>query len=96
MIKIIPIMLGILGSYAMAICMGVIDFTAMKEAAWLGVPISEGNFAKFNLNAIITIVPIALATMMEHIGDISAIGATTRYYRRSIFGFIWHDFSCGS
>ncbi len=77
MVKIIPIMLGILGSYAAALCMGVVDFTAVKEAAWVGLPISTGGFAKFNLNAIITIVPIALATMMEHIGDISAIGATT-------------------
>lgn len=77
MVKIIPIMLGILGSYAAALCMGAVDFTAVKEAAWVGLPISTGGFAKFNLNAIITIVPIALATMMEHIGDISAIGATT-------------------
>lgn len=77
MVKIIPIMLGILGSYAAALCMGAVDFTAVKEATWVGLPISTGGFAKFNLNAIITIVPIALATMMEHIGDISAIGATT-------------------
>lgn len=77
MVKIIPIMLGILGSYAAALCMGAVDFTAVKEAAWVGLPISTGGFAKFNLNDIITIVPIALATMMEHIGDISAIGATT-------------------
>lgn len=77
MVKIIPIMLGILGSYAAALCMGAVDFTAVKEAAWVRLPISTGGFAKFNLNAIITIVPIALATMMEHIGDISAIGATT-------------------
>lgn len=77
MIKIIPIMLGILGSYAVALCMGQVDFSSVKEAAWIGLPIHTGSFAKFNINAIITIVPIALATMMEHIGDISAIGATT-------------------
>ncbi len=77
MVKIIPIMLGILGSYAVALCMGEVDFTSVKEAAWIGLPLSTGSFAKFNISAIITIVPIALATMMEHIGDISAIGATT-------------------
>lgn len=77
MIKIIPIMLGILGAYAVALCMGQVDFSAVKEAAWIGLPIHTGSFAKFNINAIITIVPIALATIMEHIGDISAIGATT-------------------
>ncbi|WP_167958287.1 uracil-xanthine permease family protein [Anaerosporobacter faecicola] len=77
MVKIIPIMLGIVGSYIVALCMGEIDFTAVKEAAWIGVPLTTANFAKFDISAIVTIVPIALATMMEHIGDISAIGATT-------------------
>lgn len=77
MIKIIPIMLGILGSYAVALCIGAVDFTAIKDAAWVGLPFNSNNFAKFDLSAIITIVPISLATMMEHIGDISAIGATT-------------------
>lgn len=77
MIKIIPIMLGIVGAYILALCMGEVDFTTVREAAWFGLPLKTANFAKFNLSAIITIVPIALATMMEHIGDISAIGATT-------------------
>ncbi|MGN0152768.1 MAG: uracil-xanthine permease family protein [Wujia sp.] len=77
MIKIIPIMLGILGAYAVALIMGEVDFSGVKDAAWIGLPLSTANFAKFNLNAIITIVPISLATMMEHIGDISAISATT-------------------
>lgn len=77
MIKIIPIMLGILGAYVVALIMGEVDFTTIKEAAWVGIPLNSANFAKFNVNAIITIIPISLATMMEHIGDISAISATT-------------------
>lgn len=77
MIKIIPIMLGVLGAYVVALLMGEVDFTAVREAAWIGIPVKTSSFAKFNLNAILTIVPISLATMMEHIGDISAIGATT-------------------
>ena len=70
-------MLGILGAYAVALIMGEVDFTTVKEAAWVGLPLNSTNFAKFDVNAIITIVPISLATMMEHIGDISAISATT-------------------
>ena len=77
MIKIIPIMLGIIGAYIVAIFMGEIDFKAVNDAAWIGLPLKSSSFAKFDFNAIVTIVPIALATMMEHIGDISAIGATT-------------------
>lgn len=77
MIKIIPIMLGIVGAYILALITGEVDFTAVEGAKILAVPIVSSSFAKFEISSIITIVPIALATMMEHIGDISAIGATT-------------------
>lgn len=77
MIKIIPIMLGVVGAYLVALCMGKVDFSTVSQTAWFGIPLKPANFAKFDLSAIITIVPIALATMMEHVGDISAIGATT-------------------
>jgi len=92
MSKIIPILLGVLGSYVIALIVGngfgvegwAVDFTAVKEAAWIGLPIhkSETIFAmdwsntSLILSSVIAIVPIALATMMEHIGDISAISAT--------------------
>lgn len=77
MVKIIPIMLGIVGAYILALITGEVDFTAVEGAKILAVPIASSSFAKFEISSIITIVPIALATMMEHIGDISAIGATT-------------------
>ena len=83
MVKIIPIIIAIVVSYIVAIFMGEINFTAVKEAAWFGLPLDSKAFA-FNafqnssmaINDIIAIVPISLATMMEHIGDISAISAT--------------------
>lgn len=75
MVKIIPILLGIVGSYLLAVCLGRVDFTAVKDAqAFALAPIT---MAKFSISAVFTIMPIALATMMEHIGDIAAIGATT-------------------
>jgi uracil permease len=86
MIKIIPILLGVLGSYIVAAAFGLCDFTPVKEAAWVGLPIKWENtaFAVFQnpnwglvIAAIIAIVPISLATMMEHIGDICAISSTT-------------------
>ena len=85
MIKIIPILLGVLGSYIVAACFGLCDFTAVKEAAWVGVPFRWENtaFHVFQnpnwglvVSAIIAIVPISLATMMEHIGDMCAISST--------------------
>ena len=86
MIKIIPILLGVLGSYIVAACFGLCDFTPVKEAAWLGVPFHWNNTAfhvfanpswSLIISAIIAIVPISLATMMEHIGDMCAISSTT-------------------
>jgi uracil permease len=85
MIKILPILLGVLGSYIVAACFGLCDFSTVKDAAWIGVPFKMENtaFAVFSnpnwgllVSAIITIVPISLATMMEHIGDICAISST--------------------
>ena len=77
MVKIVPIMIGIVVSYVVALCLGKIDFTGVKDASFFEIPLHTTAFAKFRFDAIVTIVPIALATMMEHIGDISAIGATT-------------------
>ncbi|MGN1075159.1 MAG: uracil-xanthine permease family protein, partial [Eubacteriales bacterium] len=86
MIKIIPILLGIIASYLIAAVTGNVDFTAVREAAWIGVPFtgSQTVFSIFKnpdvsliITAIVTIMPIALATMVEHIGDICAISSTT-------------------
>lgn len=85
MIKIIPIILGVFASYIVAAVTGNVDFTPVKEAAWIGFPISFDRtvFAIFKnpdvsliVTSIITIMPIALATVVEHIGDISAISST--------------------
>ena len=85
MIKIIPIILGVIGSYIVAACFGQVDFTAVKEAAWFGMPFQWENTAfsvlqnpdwSFVWTAVIAIVPIAFATMIEHIGDVAAISST--------------------
>ncbi len=84
MIKIIPILIGLIASYVLACFLGEVDFKAVNEAAWLGLPIHKSqtilgvDFANKAAitSAIIAIVPIALATIMEHIGDISAISST--------------------
>ena len=91
MLKIVPILVSIIGSYIIAIVVGnlagvesfAVDFTQVKEAAWIGIPIEWSSTvfggvsdASLAISAIIAIMPIALATMMEHIGDMSAISAT--------------------
>ena len=86
MIKIIPILMGVLVSYAAAIACGIVDFSSVAQAAWIGLPVDFdrtvfGLFANgcdtgLLITAVITIMPLALATMIEHIGDISAISST--------------------
>ena len=73
MIRVIPILLGVLGSYLVAACFGLCDFSSVKEAAWIGLPFQWENTA-FHVfsnpnwglvtSAIIAIVPISLATMI--------------------------------
>ena len=84
MVKILPILIGVLVSYAVALITGAVDFQAIGEAAWFGIPLHKDAMGLFAfdgsetfISAVFTIVPIALATMMEHIGDIAAISATT-------------------
>ena len=84
MIRIIPIMMGIIVSYIVALIIGAVDFSGVTSTfsngfvgGIVGIPIQSSGFAKFDISAILTIAPIAIATMMEHIGDISAISATT-------------------
>lgn len=85
MFRIIPILLGVVISYAAALIMqaagltnpdgsAILNFTEVASASWVGLP--PFQLCKFNLTAILVMAPIALATMMEHIGDISAISAT--------------------
>ena len=85
MFRIIPILLGVVIAYAAAAIMhacgmvnpdgsAILNFAGVASADWVGLPPFE--ICKFDLTAILVMAPIALATMMEHIGDMSAISAT--------------------
>jgi len=86
MIKIVPILLGVVASYLVAAISGNVDFTAVKDAAWLGLPFAwqDTVFGLFSgevdtgllITSVITIAPLSIATMTEHIGDMCAISST--------------------
>lgn len=87
MIKIVPILMGVIVSYAVAAATGNVDFSGVASAPWVGLPVAMqdtvfGLFSSGNVNnallisSIITIVPIAFSTISEHVGDISAISST--------------------
>ena len=86
MFKIIPILMGVVISYVVAFILfkcgvhnpdgsAIFTFKAVKDAGWVDLP--PFQLCKFNITSILVMAPIALATMMEHNGDISAISATT-------------------
>ena len=83
--KIVPILLGVAVSYSLAALTGKVDFSSVADAAWLGLPVSreqsilavlDHTDTTFLISSIIAIVPIAFATIMEHIGDMCAISST--------------------
>ncbi|MCM1107300.1 MAG: uracil-xanthine permease family protein [Blautia sp.] len=85
MFKIIPILLGVAISYAFALCLhlagftnpdgsAILSFAGAASASWVGLP--PFALPKFNITSILVMAPIAIASMMEHVGDMSAISAT--------------------
>ena len=85
MFKIIPILMGVLISYGVALILhlcgvtnpggtAILDFSTVSDAKFLGLP--PFQICKFDITAILVMAPIAIASMMEHIGDICAISAT--------------------
>lgn len=76
-LKIIPFLIGILVGYVSAICFGLVDFTPVLEAAFFSMPSFMIPFVSYtpSFSALLTIAPIALVTICEHIGDHTALGA---------------------
>jgi uracil permease len=74
-LKLVPIVGGILAGYSVSLAYGVVDFTPVAQAAWLSLP----NFTtpEFNINAILFMIPVAIAPAVEHVGDMLAISNVT-------------------
>ena len=91
LLKLVPILVGVAVGYAVSLFMGVVDFSKVTQAAWLVVP----DFGKpeFNLAAILFMIPVAIAPIVEHVGGILAIGSVagkdftkTPGLHRTLFG----------
>lgn len=74
-LKTIPVLMGIVVGYVVAIPMGLVDFTAIKEAAWIGLPTLV--FPKWDLGAILIIAPVAIVVIIEHIGHLLVVNEIT-------------------
>jgi uracil permease len=75
LLKLVPILVGVVVGYIVSLFLGIVDFSKVTQAAWLAVP----DFGKpeFNLAAILFMIPVAIAPIVEHVGGILAIGSVT-------------------
>ena len=75
LLKLVPILVGVAVGYIYSLFLGIVDFSKVSEAAWLAIP----DFGKpeFNLAAILFMIPVAIAPIVEHVGGILAIGSVT-------------------
>lgn len=74
-LRLVPILIGIGVGYLLSLFFGIVDFTTVAKAPWLAVP--AFTFPTWNLEAVLYIVPIAIAPAIEHFGDVLAIGGIT-------------------
>jgi len=74
-LKVLPVLIGLIGGYIIAAVTGNVDFSPVLDAQWLGIP--AFRLAKFSFNTIMLVAPVAVATVIEHIGDVLAISETT-------------------
>ncbi|MGF1716362.1 uracil-xanthine permease family protein [Photobacterium chitinilyticum] len=74
-LKLVPIMGGIVAGYSVSLGFGVVDFTPVVQASWLALP--NFTFPEFNINAVLFMIPVAIAPAVEHVGDMLAISNVT-------------------
>ena len=77
LLKLLPVISGIIAGFVVAICLGKVDFTAVSDASWFALPqnIRHPQLPSFSLEPFVFMMPIALAAVVEHVGDVYAIGA---------------------
>ncbi|KPZ58506.1 uracil-xanthine permease family protein [Pseudoalteromonas sp. P1-25] len=73
--KLIPILAGVISGYVLSLVMGVVEFSSVNEASLLAVP--NFTWPEFKWQAILFMVPVAIAPAIEHIGDMMAISQVT-------------------
>jgi len=75
-LRVIPFLIGILTGYILSVCLGIVDFTPVKEAAFFSVPKFVVPFASYkpNFRGLLTILPVALVSIAEHVGDHTVLG----------------------
>lgn len=75
LLKLVPILIGVAVGYAVSLLLGIVDFSKVSNAAWIALP--EFGSPEFNLAAILFMIPVAIAPIVEHVGGVLAIGSVS-------------------
>ena len=77
LLKLVPVICGIIVGYIVALCFGMVDLSAVKAVSWFSLPnsIAHFEFPKFAWEPFLFMIPVAIAPVIEHIGDIYVVGA---------------------
>ena len=77
LVKLVPVVCGIIVGYIVSVCMGLIDFSAVSNAPWFGLPscITHFQLPQFAWEPFLFMIPVAIAPVIEHIGDVYVVGA---------------------
>lgn len=77
LIKLVPVVCGIIVGYIVALCLGLVDLSAVSSAPWFALPPSISHFQlpQFVWEPFLFMIPVAIAPVIEHIGDVYVVGA---------------------
>ena len=80
LIKLVPVVCGIVVGYIAAICMGEVDFTNVVAAPWFALPpaLADFHLPQFAWEPFLFMIPVAIAPVIEHIGDVYVVGAVAQ------------------
>ena len=80
LIKLVPVVCGIVVGYIAAVCMGEVDFTNVAAAPWFALPpaLADFHLPQFAWEPFLFMIPVAIAPVIEHIGDVYVVGAVAQ------------------
>lgn len=78
MMRLVPIVSGVIVGYIVAVCMGKVDFSGVASASWIACPVAFDTLKHFEWSPFLYMIPVAIAPVIEHIGDVYAVGAVAQ------------------
>ena len=75
LMKLVPILSGVAVGYIVAVCMGEVDFTGVANASWIAMPVAFDTITHFSWSPFLYMLPVAIAPVIEHIGDVYVVSA---------------------